>query len=178
MSEFAEIKKELAEIKELLKKVPQKSDLQGLIEIQQSLIHEHILGVPKPEAPKGYGADSNISKSTKLEITFFTNPDERKQIKITGKATFDYKTLIKASGLSWNQILKEWTGPVENLDKLTASLEGVGLVKGEDFIIQNIIQNIVPPGGGETTVLEAPPPGALKDKKKVQVQVQKECMFD
>jgi hypothetical protein len=126
-----EIKKDLAEIKQIVKTF--KKELKGLVEIQQRLVHER-LGVAVPISPKEYGEEPN--SKTKIDISSL--PDGR--IKVSGK-TFDFKSAIKDSGYAqFDLTSKAWTLPGNCLNKLILNFEAINLVKNVDFTV-NIKEN-------------------------------------
>jgi hypothetical protein len=121
-----ELKKELAEIKTIVKGF--KKELKGLVEIQQRLVHER-LGVPVPLPPKEYGEES----SSKSKINILPLGDDR--IRISGN-TFDFKAAIKGAGAAkWEQETKSWSLPSNCLDQLVKNFEDLNLVKGTDFSV-------------------------------------------
>lgn len=131
-SDLDEIKKDIAEIKTIVKGF--KKELKGLVEIQQRLVHER-LGVPVPAAPKEYGEEP----VNKAKINIVSLGDDR--IRVSGN-TFDYKSTIKEAGISkWEQATKSWSGPLENLDQLVKALEAINLVKDVDFVVDVNIEN-------------------------------------
>jgi hypothetical protein len=125
-SELDDIRKDLAEIKTIVKSF--KKELKGLVEIQQRLVHER-LGVPVPPAPKEYGEEP----ANKAKINIVSLGEDK--IRVSGN-TFDFKSTIKEAGISkWEQATKSWSGPLECLDQLISALEAVNLVKDVDFIV-------------------------------------------
>jgi hypothetical protein len=129
-TEYEDLKKELAEIKTIVKGF--KKELKGLVEIQQRLVHER-LGAAVPLPPKEYGEETS-SKSVGIELS--STSDDR--IKITGKKSFDIKETIKQSApfkAKFNAGDKSWSIPSEYLDALIANLEAINLVKDKDFSV-------------------------------------------
>lgn len=124
---FADLKKELTEIKTIVKGF--KNELKGLVEIQQKLIHER-LGVPIPPSPKEYNEETSV-KLPKINI--ISIPDN--YIRVAGN-TFDFKSAIKDAGYAkWEQTTKSWSLPTNCLDKLISNFETLGLVRDVDFSI-------------------------------------------
>jgi len=129
IKEFDEIKTLINSLREEVKGV--RSELKGLIEIQQRLIHER-LGVPVPPAPKEFGEEPGTSKN-KIEIT---DASESGRIKISGK-TFDYNNTIKAAGQAkWDGSSKTWSMSIDALDNLILGLESCKLVRDKDFTVK------------------------------------------
>jgi hypothetical protein len=124
----------LAEINKIRK------DLQGLIEIQQKLIHER-LNVSVPPPPKEYGVEkivSNIENNINYKITISQFGLDR--IKITGKGTFDHKNVIKESGPArWEGELKFWSLPSSCTKTLINKFKDVGLTVDKDICV-NVIR--------------------------------------
>ncbi len=113
-----------------------RKDLQGLIEIQQKLIHER-LNVSVPPPPKEYGVEkivNNIENNINYKITI--SPFGSDRIKITGKGTFDHKNVIKDSGPArWEGELKFWSLPISCTETLINKFKGVGLIVDKDICL-------------------------------------------
>ncbi len=113
-----------------------RKDLQGLIEIQQKLIHER-LNVSVPPPPKEYGVEkivNNIENNINYKITISQFGSDR--IKITGKGTFDHKNVIKESGQArWEGELKFWSLPSSCTETLINKFKGVGLIIDKDICV-------------------------------------------
>jgi hypothetical protein len=126
-SEFEDFKKDLVEIKTIVKGF--KNELKGLIEIQQRLVHER-LGVPVPAAPKEYGEEQTV-KTVKINIASLGSD----RIRVSGN-TFEFKTAIKDAGSAkWEQGTKSWSLPSESLDQLIKNFEDVNLIRDTDFSV-------------------------------------------
>ena len=122
---------ELEEIKKNQKNL--KRELQGLIEIQQKLIHER-LGSAIPSPPKEYGEEPGAKSASSIGIDISSSGKDR--INITGKRTFDIRDSIKEAGSAkFDQATKTWSLPLNCLQKLITNLESLNLKKGVDFIV-------------------------------------------
>ena len=106
-----------------------RKELQGLVEIQQKLIHVN-LNAPLPPLPKEYSSEKPVETGN-FEINIAPFGD---RIKVTGKGTFKYKDLIKEIGqVKWEQDLKFWSLPLNLLAPLLKKFSDKGLIVGKDI---------------------------------------------
>ncbi len=109
-------------------------EFQGLIAIQQNLIHTR-LNVSVPPPPKEYGVEKTASSTENNNYKIIISQFGHDRIKITGK-TFEYKDIIKESGQArWENDLKGWSLNSSCTETLINKFKGEGLVIGKDMCV-------------------------------------------